>query len=89
VAPACESTRLSGSLGEGYFAYIERTVDEVGRNLGLEVIAEGVETTAQADFLKGGRLPGIARFLFSKPLPATAFEDYLRSGIFLTDLRLA
>ena len=61
---------------------IVRSIIVMGRNLGLEVIAEGVETTAQADFLKTEGCPELQGFLFSKPLPANAFEHYLRSGIF-------
>lgn len=52
------------------------------RSLRLEVIAEGVETTAQADLLKIEGCPELQGFLFSKPLPANAFEHYLRSGFF-------
>jgi EAL domain-containing protein (putative c-di-GMP-specific phosphodiesterase class I) len=61
---------------------IVRSIIVMGRNLGLEVIAEGVETTAQADFLKAEGCPELQGFLFSKPLPANAFEHYLRLGIF-------
>jgi diguanylate cyclase (GGDEF)-like protein len=61
---------------------IVRSIIVMGRNLGLEVIAEGVETTAQADFLKAEGCPELQGFLFSKPLPADAFEHYLRSAIF-------
>ncbi len=60
---------------------IVRSIIVMGRNLGLEVIAEGVETTAQADFLKAEGCPELQGFLFSKPIPAAAFEDYLRSVI--------
>jgi EAL domain-containing protein (putative c-di-GMP-specific phosphodiesterase class I) len=61
---------------------IVRSIIMMGRNLGLEVIAEVVETRAQADFLKAEGCPELQGFLFSKPLPADAFERYLRSGAF-------
>jgi diguanylate cyclase (GGDEF)-like protein len=61
---------------------IVRSVIVMGRNLGLEVIAEGVETTAQADFLKAEGCHELQGFLFSKPLSSDAFECYLRSGTF-------
>ncbi len=61
---------------------IVRSIIVMGRNLGLEVIAEGVETRAQAEFLEAEGCPELQGFLFSKPLPANAFEHYLRSGTF-------
>ncbi len=61
---------------------IVRSIIVMGRNLGLEVIAEGVETTAQADFLGAEGCAELQGFLFSKPVSADAFEHYLRSGVF-------
>jgi EAL domain-containing protein (putative c-di-GMP-specific phosphodiesterase class I) len=51
----------------------------MGRNLGLEVIAEDVETAAQADFLKAEGCHELQGYLFSKPVPAEAFEQVLQS----------
>jgi diguanylate cyclase (GGDEF)-like protein/PAS domain S-box-containing protein len=58
---------------------IVRSIIVMGRNLGLEVIAEGVETAAQADFLEAQGCHELQGFLFSKPLPADAFEYFLQS----------
>src|SRR5260221_9704196 len=71
-----------GTQSAGEDTAIVRSIIVMGRNLGLEVIAEGVETTAQADFLRAEGCPELQGFLFSKPLPATALENYLRSCIF-------
>jgi diguanylate cyclase (GGDEF)-like protein/PAS domain S-box-containing protein len=71
-----------GAQSAGEDTAIVRSIIVMGRNLGLEVIAEGVETTAQADFLKAEGCQELQGFLFSKPLPADAFERYLRSGAF-------
>jgi len=60
---------------------IVRSIIVMGRNLGLEVIAEGVETIAQAEFLKAEGCQELQGFLFSKPLPADAFERFLQSGM--------
>jgi diguanylate cyclase (GGDEF)-like protein/PAS domain S-box-containing protein len=62
---------------------IVRSIIVMGRNLGLEVIAEGVETGAQADFLRAQSCHELQGFLFSKPLPANAFEHFLRSRVFV------
>jgi len=60
---------------------IVRSIIVMGRNLGLEVIAEGVETIAQAQFLEAEGCHELQGFLFSKPLPADAFERFLQSGL--------
>jgi EAL domain-containing protein (putative c-di-GMP-specific phosphodiesterase class I) len=52
---------------------IVRSIIVMGRNLGLEVIAEGVETTAQANFLRSEGCHEIQGFLFSRPLPKEMF----------------
>jgi CheY-like chemotaxis protein len=49
----------------------------MARSLNLSVLAEGVETEAQASFLRGRRCDAIQGFLFSHPLPAAEFEQLL------------
>ncbi|PKO90039.1 MAG: diguanylate phosphodiesterase [Betaproteobacteria bacterium HGW-Betaproteobacteria-12] len=49
----------------------------MGRSLNLSVLAEGVETEAQASFLRGRRCDAMQGYLFSRPLPADEFEQLL------------
>ncbi|MGE5491518.1 MAG: putative bifunctional diguanylate cyclase/phosphodiesterase [Actinomycetota bacterium] len=50
----------------------------LAHTLGLTVVAEGVETAAQRDFLLMQRCDLLQGFLFSKPLPAEAAGEFAR-----------
>lgn len=58
-------------------AAIARTVMALGQSLGLTVIAEGVETEGQREFLASQGCRAYQGFLFSRPLPVDAFNQFL------------
>jgi len=54
---------------------IIRTVVTLARSLGLDLIAEGVETPAQADFLARAGCAAFQGYLHGRPLPPEAFRE--------------
>ena len=52
----------------------------IAKNLGLDVIAEGVETDDQLAFYKSLNCSHIQGWYFSKAVPAEEVEKYLRDG---------
>jgi diguanylate cyclase (GGDEF)-like protein/PAS domain S-box-containing protein len=55
----------------------------MGRNMGMAVMAEGVETRAQRDFLRNHGCDFAQGYLFARPLPAAAAAGWLASPIAL------
>jgi len=64
--------------GETNSGAIARAVTTLGHSFGMEVTAEGVETTDQVTFLRRLECDEIQGFLFSKPLPREEFESFVR-----------
>lgn len=60
-------------------AAIIKAIILMARGLGLNVIAEGVETQEQLDFLLEHRCPMGQGYLFSPPLPADQFIEWIDS----------
>ncbi len=55
------------------------TIVTIAHNLGMQVVAEGVETNQQLSFLTGLRCEQLQGYLYSKPLPEKDFQKYLLS----------
>ncbi|AOO66693.1 cache domain-containing protein [Sulfurospirillum halorespirans] len=58
---------------------IARTIIELGRGLGLKVLAEGVETKGQKEFIYSSGCELMQGYLFSKPIPAHDVELLLKN----------
>ncbi|GGE57403.1 bifunctional diguanylate cyclase/phosphodiesterase [Halopseudomonas oceani] len=64
---------VAGLPGNHHDAAISQTIIVLAHNLGMNVIAEGVETTAQRDILQAQGCDSIQGYLISPPLSASAF----------------
>jgi EAL domain-containing protein (putative c-di-GMP-specific phosphodiesterase class I) len=58
-------------------ANIVQTITVMADNLGIKVVAEGVENVEQQELLTSFGCQQVQGFLHSPPLPAPGFEDYL------------
>jgi EAL domain-containing protein (putative c-di-GMP-specific phosphodiesterase class I) len=51
----------------------------LARSLGLQTIAEGVESAEQLDFLRENGCHEVQGYFFARPMPADQLEDFVRS----------
>jgi diguanylate cyclase (GGDEF)-like protein len=61
-------------------ACIVNTIVNLGHELNLNVVAEGVETIEQFELLRSINCDAVQGFLFSRPLTATDFETMITTG---------
>ncbi|WP_272227339.1 EAL domain-containing protein [Methylophilus methylotrophus] len=61
-------------------AAIVRAIVQMAHTLNLEVIAEGVEDEAMLKHLRESGCDEVQGYLFSKPLPADAFEAFIKNS---------
>ena len=66
-------------------AVIVRSIVDLGHNLGLNVVAEGVETYDANAMLKDFQCDEAQGFYYSRPIPAYAITDFLKHPAMIFD----
>jgi EAL domain-containing protein (putative c-di-GMP-specific phosphodiesterase class I) len=56
-----------------------RMVTDLSHHIGVEVVAEGVETTTQQEVLSGLGCDNLQGFLISKPIPPAEILEWIRA----------
>ena len=67
-----------GPIKDASGATIAEAIITLGHSLGLKVIAEGVETGDQLDFLRRKLCDEFQGYYFSRPVPATEVVRHMR-----------
>ena len=71
---------MHGLPDEGDDAAVVRAIVQMGHALGLDVVAEGVETARQRQFLVEIGCDQAQAFMFGRPMPGQAVADLLTIG---------
>jgi diguanylate cyclase (GGDEF)-like protein len=81
---------ISGNASSPESSALIRTLVQLGKTLGIQTVAEGIETSAQLHQLQGENCDSGQGFLFSRPLSAIDLERYLElpSRVFATAERV-
>ncbi len=61
-------------------AIIVRSTVDLAHNMGLRVVAEGVENEESLAMLRGMGCDQVQGYFIAKPMPVTQFADWLRAG---------
>ncbi len=73
----------------GHDAALAAAIITLGSELGMKVVAEGVETREQSEFLIGRGCALQQGYLFSRPVPQAEFEQMLKTGTARTTVAAA
>ncbi len=71
---------LEGYENGGRVGTIMTSVIRVAKWLGMPVVAEGVETAAQAEFLRGIGCDYVQGYYFARPMPAEELARFIAEG---------
>ena len=78
--PEIMKALLEGAPADAHRALFAAAVIRLAKQLGLRVVADGVESRAQLQMLRQEGCDAVQAFLSCPPLPAGACTDWLRSA---------
>jgi EAL domain-containing protein (putative c-di-GMP-specific phosphodiesterase class I)/ActR/RegA family two-component response regulator len=70
-------------MNNGARIVVEKTI-EIGHELGMKVIAEGVETAEQLEFLRANNCDLAQGYFFSRPLPVPDLLGWLKKSLYFS-----
>jgi diguanylate cyclase (GGDEF)-like protein len=70
---------INGLDSNAEFSTIVRSAIEMGHNLGLKVVAEGIETESAARQLRDFGCDIVQGYLYGKPMPLEEFEEWIQN----------
>ena len=73
-----DRTFVHDASGRRRYAAVVHAITNLAQNLGIEVVAEGVESLEQVALLQALDCPKAQGYLFSRPAPADTIEQLLR-----------
>jgi EAL domain-containing protein (putative c-di-GMP-specific phosphodiesterase class I) len=75
---------IQGLVGNPGNSKLADAVIAMGKTLSLTIVAQGIETRAEAEFLRTSACDEIQGFYFNRPLPAEEFQRLLREPDVIT-----
>ncbi|MDN4504313.1 EAL domain-containing protein [Alteromonadaceae bacterium BrNp21-10] len=66
-------------IGKGKSSFFAETIITLGQKLGLDTIAEGIETIEQAKYMQNLGCDEAQGFLYAKPMPFDEFTDFIKN----------
>lgn len=68
---------ITGIGSNDFSRHVLQSIIDLSQQLGLRIIAEGIETRQQADYLQERGVQYLQGFYFSKPQPITVFQSHM------------
>jgi EAL domain-containing protein (putative c-di-GMP-specific phosphodiesterase class I) len=83
-----DASIVTDCAADAFDAALCKATIALGRALGLEVVAEGVESSEQWQFLAQEHCTSVQGYLFARPMPAQQTFQFLRATLAAPRLRL-